>query len=72
MLANGTGVIDADYYGNADNDGNIGLTLYNYGTETVELKAGEKVMQGCVVDYKISENDGAFGSRVGGFGSTGV
>ena len=72
MLANGTGVIDADYYGNADNDGNIGLTLYNYGSETVELKAGERIMQGVVVDYKITENDGAFGSRVGGFGSTGV
>ena len=41
------------------------------GTATVELKAGEKVMQGVVVDYKITENDGAFGSRVGGFGSTG-
>ena len=72
MLANGTGVIDADYYGNADNDGNIGLTLYNYGTETVTLVAGERIMQGVVVDYKITENDGAFGSRVGGFGSTGV
>ena len=71
MLANGTGVIDADYYGNADNDGNIGLTLYNYGSETVELKAGERIMQGCVVDYKISENDNAYGNRVGGFGSTG-
>ena len=71
MLANGTGVIDADYYGNADNDGNIGLTLYNYGTETVELKAGEKIMQGVIVDYKISENDCVTTGRYGGFGSTG-
>ena len=72
MLANGTGVIDADYYGNADNDGNIGLTLYNYGTETVTLKAGEKVMQGVIVDYKISDNDCVTTGRYGGFGSTGV
>lgn len=71
MLANGTGVIDADYYGNADNDGNIGLTLYNYGTETVELKAGEKIMQGVIVDYRISENDCVTTGRYGGFGSTG-
>lgn len=71
MLANGTGVIDADYYGNADNDGNIGLTLYNYGAETVELKAGERVMQGVVVDYRIADNDLAMGNRSGGFGSTG-
>ena len=71
MLANRTGVIDADYYGNADNDGNIGLTLYNYGSETVELKAGEKIMQGVIVDYKISDNDCVTTGRCGGFGSTG-
>lgn len=71
MLANGTGVIDADYYGNADNDGNIGLTLYNYGTETVTLKAGQKIMQGVIVDYKISDNDCVTSGRYGGFGSTG-
>ena len=72
MLANGTGVIDADYYGNADNDGNIGLTLYNYGTDAVTLKEGTRIMQGVVVDYRISENDAAYGNRSGGFGSTGV
>ena len=72
MLANGTGVIDADYYGNADNDGNIGLTLYNYGTDAVTLKAGQKIMQGVIVDYKISDNDCVTSGRYGGFGSTGV
>ena len=71
MLANGTGVIDADYYGNADNDGNIGLTLYNYGAETVKLEAGTRVMQGVVTDFKISENDCVTSGRYGGFGSTG-
>ena len=71
MLANGTGVIDADYYGNADNDGNIGLTLYNYGTDAVTLKENDRVMQGIVVDYKISENDSTQSGRSGGFGSTG-
>ena len=71
VLANGTGVIDADYYGNADNDGNIGLALYNYGTEAVTLKEGTRVMQGVVVDYQIAENDSAMGNRSGGFGSTG-
>ena len=72
MLANGTGVIDADYYGNADNDGNIGLTLYNYGAETVKLEAGQKIMQGVIVDYKISDNDCVTSGRYGGFGSTGI
>lgn len=71
MLANGTGVIDADYYNNPENDGNIGLTLYNYGDKKVELEAGSRIMQGIVFDYRISENDAAYGSRNGGFGSTG-
>ncbi|URZ16902.1 hypothetical protein [Clostridium felsineum] len=30
MLLNGTGVIDSDFYGNAENDGNIGIGLFNY------------------------------------------
>ena len=30
MLANTQGWIDADYYGNAANDGNIGVNLYNF------------------------------------------
>ena len=71
MLANGTGVIDADYYNNPDNDGNIGLALYNYGTEPVTLAEGTRVMQGVTVDYQIAENDNAMGNRSGGFGSTG-
>ena len=29
VLANGTGIIDADYYSNPSNDGNIGLAAHN-------------------------------------------
>ena len=35
MLMNGVAVIDADYYGNADNEGHIIVPLYNYGREPV-------------------------------------
>ena len=31
MLANQTGVIDASFYNNPDNEGNITCALYNYG-----------------------------------------
>ena len=71
-LANGTGVIDADYYNNSNNNGNIGLTLFNYGKEVQTMKKGERIMQGIVVDYKVSENDISTSVRSGGFGSTGV
>ncbi|NCB66921.1 MAG: dUTPase [Bacilli bacterium] len=71
MLTNGTGVIDADYYNNATNDGNIGIGLYNYGTEPVTIEAGERVCQGVVVQFKTAETDTASGKRTGGHGSTG-
>ena len=71
MLTNGTGIIDADYYNNVTNDGNIGIGLYNYGTEPVTIEAGDKVVQGVVVQYKTAENDTATGKRIGGHGSTG-
>lgn len=67
-LAHGTGVIDADYYGNKDNDGNIAIPIFNYGNETVHLKAGERLVQGVIVDYKADED--VVTTRTGGFGST--
>ena len=33
MLMNSVGVIDADYYGNAENEGHIYIPLYNYGKD---------------------------------------
>lgn len=75
-LANGTGVIDSDYYGNPDNDGNIGLPLYNYSKQTVRLKVGERVAQGLVHEFKREpiEYDGSWNVKVrqSGFGSTDV
>ena len=69
MLANGTGVIDSDYYNNAENEGNIGIALHNYGTDTITLDKGERVAQGIIFDYI---GDGKVGNvRSGGFGSSG-
>lgn len=69
MLANGTGVIDADYFENEDNDGNIGLPLHNYGKETVYIPQGTRVAQGIIVKYTAEDHVTA--RRTGGFGSTG-
>lgn len=75
ILANGVGVIDADYYGNPDNDGEIGFEFYNITDEDVIIKKGEKLGQGIIINFIKTENDyisNPYKTRVGGFGSTGV
>ena len=71
MLSNITGVIDADYYNNPNNDGNIGIALYNYSNETVELKRGERICQGVFIPFLVADNGNTDKERTGGIGSTG-
>lgn len=71
-LSNGTGVIDADYYSNPNNDGNIGIALYNYSDKTVEIKKGERICQGVFVPFLEADNGNTDKERVGGIGSTGT
>ena len=70
MLANTIGIIDPDYYGNKDNDGNIGICLYNYGNHYTFLDEGERFAQGIVLK-SYHEKDKNKPERKGGFGSTG-
>ena len=70
VIANGTGIIDSDYYGNEDNDGNIGFRLLNLGTAPYVIKAGDRIGQGVFLKYGTVKDDSASGSRSGGFGST--
>lgn len=72
VLSNGTGVIDSDYYSNGDNDGNIGAALRNTSDNTVEIKKGERIMQGVFVKYLVADNGNTKEERNGGFGSTGT
>jgi dUTP pyrophosphatase len=73
MLPNGVGVVDADYYGNPDNDGAIYILIYNYGDEDLTLKKDERIAQGIFERYYTSENEEApENHRQGGFGSTGA
>ena len=71
VLANGVGVIDADYYNNEDNEGEIFLQLYNLSPFNVQIKKGEMIGQGIILPYLTTEDDNASGVRTGGFGSTG-
>ena len=71
-LSNGTGVIDADYYSNSSNDGNIGIALYNYSDKIVEIKKGERICQGVFIPFLEADNGNTDKKRVGGIGSTGT
>ena len=71
MLSNTVGIIDSDYYGNLENDGNIGIAIYNYGNKTREIREGERIAQGIVLKFEDNTLQ-AYGKRKGGFGSTGI
>lgn len=72
ILANGVGVVDADYYNNPDNDGEIMFAFYNILPWSVTIKVGDRIGQGVFKTYLRP----LFGLRVkgiereGGFGST--
>lgn len=70
MMANGVGIIDADYYNNADNEGEIFFQIFNLSPFNIQIKKGEAIGQGIIMPWGITENDVAVGERTGGFGST--
>jgi dUTP pyrophosphatase len=70
VLANGVGIIDADYYNNPDNEGEIFFQLINLSPFDIILKKGEKIGQGIIKNYLTTDDDTATGDRLGGFGST--
>jgi dUTP pyrophosphatase len=71
MLSNLTGIIDADYYSNPKNDGNIGICLFNYGDEIVTIEKDERIAQGIFKQFLVSDNGNTDEERTGGTGSTG-
>lgn len=70
ILANGIGIIDADYYNNPDNEGHIYFQMINLSPFDIQLHKGEVIGQGVIKPYLIIEDDNASGDRLGGFGST--
>lgn len=71
MLINNTGIIDADYYNNADNEGHIMCALYNTTSDIFHITKGDRIAQGIFTGYRTTDNDIAEGTRTGGIGSTG-
>lgn len=70
ILANGVGIIDADYYNNPDNEGEIFFQLINLSPFPISLCKGDIIGQGIIMPYITTVNDEANGNRTGGFGST--
>ena len=70
MLANTSGWIDADYYSNEDNDGNIGIFLKNISKKTQYINRGERIAQGAFFNFLVADNGNTDEVRKGGFGST--
>ena len=72
MLNNCVGIIDADYYNNPDNEGEILARIRNCSDETVIICKGDRFCQGIFVKHYLVDNDDADGERTGGVGSSGV
>lgn len=70
ILGNGTGIIDADYYNNPDNEGHIYFQIINLLPFDIVLKKGDCIGQGIFEQYFTTKDDAADGERTGGFGST--
>lgn len=71
-LANTVGIIDADYYNNEKNEGEVFIKIYNPSTDYFVVKSGEAMAQGIFEKYYLVEGD-SYGEgilRGGGFGST--
>ena len=72
MLANTQGWIDADYYSNEKNDGNIGVFLLNMSDEIQSINKGDRIAQGAFFNFLTADNGNTDNIRAGGFGSTGT
>ena len=71
VLSNSTGIIDADYFNNPNNEGHIWIKLINHGDKTLSINKGEAIAQGIFEKYLIADNDKPVKEeRVGGIGST--
>ena len=74
MLANSTGIIDADYVDNPDNEGEIFFQVINLLPFPIKIRKGEIIGQAKFVKYQVTDDDDKQEKqeRLGGFGSTGT
>ncbi|MDR2661090.1 MAG: dUTP diphosphatase [Lactobacillaceae bacterium] len=71
VLPNSVGIVDADYYNNENNEGEIFFQMLNITDHEVNVLKGDRIGQGMFTNFLIIDNEQAGGVRNGGFGSTG-
>lgn len=72
ILPNGIGIVDADYYNNENNEGELFVQLLNFGLFDRKIKKGDRIAQGIFVPFLTTDDDINKGvTRKGGFGSSG-
>lgn len=70
VMANGVGIVDADYYNNPDNEGEIFFQILNLSPFPIKIQKGEAIGQGIIKRYHCAESNTSTNKRKGGFGST--
>ncbi|KRK34038.1 dCTP deaminase/dUTPase family protein [Levilactobacillus parabrevis] len=71
ILPNGVGVIDADYYNNEKNEGEIFVQLVNVGLKDQVIKKGQRIAQGIFMPFLLADGERIPSQqRTGGFGSS--
>ncbi|WP_283587796.1 dCTP deaminase/dUTPase family protein [Limosilactobacillus viscerum] len=71
ILPNGIGIVDADYYNNEGNEGEIFFQLINFGLRDYHIKKGERIGQGIFMPFLTADGEEEpHAQRKGGFGST--
>ena len=71
-LSNSIGIIDQDYHGAEDE---IGIQVYNFTKDPIEVKRGERITQGLFIPVELAkweEVEEIKKQSRGGFGSTGT
>lgn len=72
ILPNGVGIVDADYYNNENNEGEIFFQLVNFGIRDYTIKKGERIGQGIFMPFLTADQEEkSTTKRTGGFGSSG-
>ena len=70
IMANSVGIIDADYYNNPGNEGEIFIQLINLSPIEIKLHKGDVIAQAIIKTYDTVKDDNVEQERVGGLGST--
>ena len=70
IMGNAVGIVDADYYNNPDNEGEIFFEIINLSPVSIILHKGDVIGQGIIKTYDKIDDDTTTDERAGGFGST--